>query len=544
MPMTRLVAPRTSVFWLAWLVGLALAGGCGEHGHQPSKPQGQASRSTASGITGDELFKLGLENLENAEQYRSAEMLEQVIERFNQWARLQAPLPNWKPDPLLDGLAPAYRELPAVQELDKLVFPRDDAFTLLAAVWVRDLSKWARGTSPDELDRAARLFDWTVRNIQLQPTVLGPDGRPVVRPRQFPWETLLVGHGTPLDRAWVFILLARQQQIDAALVSLTPPGETDKGRAVPWAVGVLVGGEIYVFDPALGIPIPGPDGVKLAAGGPLDIRPATLKQLAGDPALLRRLDLDGDRRYAVSAGDLARAVAEVEASPSELSMRMKMLEDRMAGPKRMTLAVDASAQADRFLKAGAVGDARLWTRPFSVLEQRVERVHLEEFDLQMPVWRGRIAHLRGNFTGERGATHFYQMARPPDAEIDALVADGKLPPALRPFVTRAKSDASFWLGLLSYDLGHLPAAIDYFQKWTLDATPGGPWTYAARFNLGRAYEAAGQYEQAIAQYEKDRESPGYHGMALRATWLRELSPKQVVPPKPAMAEPAPSPKAG
>ena len=65
----------------------------------------------------------------------------------------------------------------------------------------------------DDLERAKNLFDWTVRNIQLEPD--DPNRIP-----QFPWETLLFGRGTATERAWVFILLLRQLDIDAAVLAV------------------------------------------------------------------------------------------------------------------------------------------------------------------------------------------------------------------------------------------------------------------------------------------------------------------------------------
>lgn len=552
-------ATRLLVFVLMAAAVLGGPAGCKRGKAPPHRARGDSAGPAVPGISADELFKLGLADLEHLEHYQTGEMLQQVVDRFNQWAKAQEPLPGWKPDPLLDGLPQAYKDLPAVRELDKLAFPREDAHALLAALWIRDLSKWACGQSLDEVEQAGRLFDWTVRNIQLQAAASGPDGRPLARPRQFPWETLLFGQGTPLDRAWVFILLARQQAIDAAVIALAPPEGADQALATPWTVGVLSSGQLYLFDPALGLPLPGPDGVKLGPDGQLEIRPATLAQLADNPALLRRLDLDEARPYPVTPADLGRAVAQVAASPTELSMRMRMLEDRLAGADRMSISADASGQAGRLKSAGGVQGVVLWTRPFSVLEQRLELASGEEFNRQWALemlpfiageiqpdprsasprpgegallWRGRVSHLRGNLGGDRGATYFYQAARPPESRINTAVAEGRLPPGLRPVILRAKADATYWLGLVSFELGNPRAAADYFQKRTLEAAPGGPWTHGAAYNLGRTFEASGQYDQAIAQYEADAGSPGHHGNLLRARWLRELSVKPSPPGRP------------
>ncbi len=82
---------------------------------------------------------------------------------------------------------------------------------------------------------------------------------------QKPGETLLLGIGTPTDRAWIFILLCRQVGLDAALLAIPDPENREILR--PKWVGVLSDGEVYLFEPTLGIPLPGPDGWKLDAVG-------------------------------------------------------------------------------------------------------------------------------------------------------------------------------------------------------------------------------------------------------------------------------------
>ena len=64
------------------------------------------------------------------------------------------------------------------------------------AIWLRDISRWAHGDGFDDVSRATALFDWTVRNIQLE---ADEDSMP-----RRPWQTLLFGRGTAEQRAWVF----------------------------------------------------------------------------------------------------------------------------------------------------------------------------------------------------------------------------------------------------------------------------------------------------------------------------------------------------
>ena len=90
---------------------------------------------------------------------------------------------------------------------------------------------------------------------------------------------LLFGCGMAVERGWVFILLARQQGLDAAMLALADT-ESPLKAPQPWAVGVLHEGQVYLFDPVLGLPVPAQDGIVLGDDGQLAIRPATLAQAA------------------------------------------------------------------------------------------------------------------------------------------------------------------------------------------------------------------------------------------------------------------------
>ncbi len=540
--------------WVVAAVGGAIClAGCGMQPPSAQGPSPSGPPASVAGISADELFEMAVENLEHLEKYQWEQMLQQVVERLNQWIRFQSTPEGWQPDPLLRRLPKAYQQLPSVQQVNKLEFSQEDGFVLLAAVWARDLAKWVAGQTADELQQAEKLFDWTVRNIQLQP--IGVRGASW---QQLPWETLLWGRGTPLDRAWVFIVLARQLGLDAFGIGLVPVEGEDSARELFWAVGVLRDKEIYVFDPALGLPIPAPEGVRKGVGGGLEIRPATLRQLADNPVLLRRLDLGPEERYPVVSADLARAVALIPALPAELSVRMQMVETRLVGAARMGLTVRASELAERIKAVGGLRDIKLWSHPFMMEWQRLEYAQRPEFlrwylsemapfrmmrvggparrrtDDQehlpspqvvqepiSPLWRGRVAHLRGNLLGERGASYFYHQARPPDSELNIAVDEGKLPILVRDILLRAKMDASYWLGLLCFDLGEYQAALDYFEKRSLEPWPDSPWRTGAHYNLGRTYEVLGQYEQAIRHYQADAQAPDSHGRRLRATWIKE-----------------------
>ena len=424
--------------------------------------------------TGDEMFMEILQRLERlgeqdpatwdpktdslAMTWPQPDMLRQVVDRLNQWLASQEPPADWQLDPLVAQLPPSLRKLPPLEDAAAWEFSSYDGFMLEEAVWLSNLSDWARGKTLDDLDRARKLFDWTVRNIQLDPDA-------VERTRLLPREVLLLGHGSAMERAWVFILLARQQGLDAAVLALDkgtgrPKAGVQEGKDAPaapvpladlqpWCVAVLVDGKLYLFDPRRGLPVPAPGPIAVDRGGQLDIHPATLAQVAADDRLLRRLDVDPAHPLPIKAADLKHVVLLVEGSPQYLAKRMKLLESRLAGKQRMVLTARPAAQARRLVQAaGGKATAQIWALPYDTLQRRW-RLSPQEIVPQLlallpfyaytssPLLRGRVLHLKGRFSGETGATACYQGARRSNEDQaadfqEAMAAVGKLKKELQP----------------------------------------------------------------------------------------------------------------
>jgi hypothetical protein len=138
-----------------------------------------------------------------------------------------------------------------------------------------------------------------------------------------------------------------------------------------------------------------------------------------------------------------------------------------------------------------------------------------------PLYKARVLYVKGQFAGDEGAIHYFQIAMPPLRSIALSSADedDKLLRVL------AKMDAGYWSGLISYQQGNYRAALDYFLYRTLEKYPDGPWTTGARYNLARTYEADRKPQQAILIYASNTASPGAEGDLLRAKWLRKLGEK-------------------
>jgi hypothetical protein len=222
---------------------------------------------------------------------------------------------------------------------------------------------------------------------------------------------------------------------------------------------------------------------------------------------------------------------------------MQMLDERLAGRGRMEITIDASALAARGLAAlpgkPAAGRTRLWEFPWETLRRRRQEptirallselaplsVALEErrpgdgmARVVRPLYVARLREFRGDMEGAEGAKAAYLTARPSAAAIAEALK--RSPPAETDAVKRLyeamKQDATYWLGVLTLNEGDAETAVDYLGRMTLEASPDGPWSDAARVNLARGLLLLGNRKQAVAMLEADQ-SPQRFGSRLLAS---------------------------
>ncbi len=159
---------------------------------------------------------------------------EQIVERLNQWLRQTNSKVDWHATELISRLPESIREAPDMQEflsgdaLERAAFslPSEElrrkqsqgyeGRLLQEATWARDISSWVTAEELDSQARVDKLFDWTIRNLQL-------DAPSDNLPPQRPWQALVHGHATANGRAWVFAQLCRQEGVPVAVVR--PAGE-------------------------------------------------------------------------------------------------------------------------------------------------------------------------------------------------------------------------------------------------------------------------------------------------------------------------------
>lgn len=428
--------------------------------------------------------------------------------------------------------------------LGHISFAEHEGRLLQQAVWLRNISNWARGDAVGDVELAEQLFDWTVRHIQLE----GAEPEKVHHLARDPWEILLYGTGTAEQRAWVFANLCRQQGLPAVLLTATKTNTDGQAADKFWCAAILSQGEIYLFDPALGFPIPGVGGEGIA----------TLTAAANDPGVLRQLDLDDEHRYPWSQEDLQHVEAKIVRSPLSLSRRAALLQERLVGQSAFVIADDPAPWSDAFGNHEAIQRVALWAWPFEVLDRQLAmglaqnrnqrvRAALEfrVFAFEPRLWKARALHFRGPseiaadgtaeedddaIDGHKEAIKLYQSAVATSWEVAGQQSDEK-----RQTMQAARENAVYWLGLLKMDQGLTEsngkdleiAATSWFQQ-VLASKPPSAWLQGTRYNLARTYEALGRTEEAIELYEKD-DSPQWYGNRLRSRWLRETKARSEQP---------------
>ncbi|MHB8973566.1 MAG: tetratricopeptide repeat protein [Pirellulaceae bacterium] len=559
------------------------------------EPAPQASSPPPSSATTPQLerdhFAMAIDFLKQRDEHNMERSAGQTNYYLNRWARDQTADPRWMIDrrifsTLPDAIkrAPATKELTSDHVLATLEFHPGDVMFLEENRWLHAiaqgvgqqpppaaLAQWIKDSglsakSARNLTSCIALFDWTVRNIQLdalrpypKQSVAGPlspqesdasmvDWPPPMRGvpgpgyEEDPWHVLLYGRGDAYQRARIFILLARQLRIEVVMLGI----DRKTGRAEEWLPAVVLDKQLFLFDPELGLPIPGPGGVGIA----------TLAQVIADPQLLESLDVGDKYRYRVRRADLDKVVALLDASTEYLSQRMRLVEQNLDAADQMVLSVSTADLKKELEGCQGVTDVRLWALPLETDMYRRMRTSMMSADQQMQwqefldhgvlqglstVARGRRQHLLGKLEkqGDKpGATAYYLAARMSDAQIADMKTNRDLQKSLglektvgmldREWEQRlqqvqrlqieSKQHAAYWLGLTHQEEKDYEVAANWLKVRTLDADPAGPWTAGARYNLARCYEALGRIDEARQLYLID-ESPQRHGCLLRARQL-------------------------
>ena len=416
------------------------------------------------------------------------------------------------------------------------------------------------------LTKSIKCFDWVVRNVYLLDELVPTEddieqqrlndaedpaaaGVRMLGQQRHPWQTLITGRGDYVDRAKVLLLMLRAVDLDAVMLFA---GDDAK----PWAVGVAINDDYFLFDTKMGLPIP---GEKLGSV-------ATLKALRANKELLSGLDLTieeslaDDSKYWVRPEQTEKLMAKTYVVPESLAQRMAGLESSLVGENRLNLGAfpskemarlpklegvenslwDIAIETHRFRKA--VGEAIPKAVSEDQLSDRLRWYYSDEAYIdQFHSYRtNRVRFFKGKFESleedrRRNAVESCQVLMYSDDDIDTLatdktmmaiagVADDKNPVTFEATIKSVQAqmklvrrDVGLFLSQCLFDNGNPGTAANWLEgiarKDDVDR-----WRAGIEYLLGRSFESRKEYDLAVEQYRKE-DSNQLHGNLIRTRLL-------------------------
>lgn len=501
---------------------------------------------------------------------------------LNYWSKNVVESDSWKPSALLESISGKLRTIDFSTRMNKLEFGEPECEFLLQCQMMKEVGKWVverpyrdslfthwlesqktalASDDWNQLETTLKLFDWTVCNVGIEGQSKDAmrlvtnsempynDSAPTYR--QLPWQTMMFGRGDTWERARVFTQLAFIQGIDCVVLALPSlSGATENSSLRLWCIGVPIGGELYLFEPQWGLPIPiqSKEGI------------ATLREAKENPDVLRRAKLPGRfEEYPITQADLKNLVALIDAEPFALGRTMHTLERSITGENRVRLSMDTDALEQRLTKMEPNLSIRLWNVPWiahaynqSVRERLNDKSpfsmsYIEAFGafiMDTPICRARTLHFKGQFDNSveaTGALRSYMDVRVDEQTLKDMEFDKEIQASLgvikqpgepmenfqfrvaqaRQYFRRSKFDVAIFLAMLNCDLGKLDTANDWLQKRLLKTAGTERWHAHAHYLLGRNYEQQGKTAEAFKEYEFEN-SPQEAGNRIRIRLRKAL----------------------
>lgn len=228
------------------------------------------------------------------------------------------------------------------------------------SILARSIATQILDVATDDRERIVSAFDHVMQHVEL----LSESNVPLS-----PFHILMTGQGSAEDRTWVFAEVMTQMHFETLVVR----SATDKDA---WLIGVLLNDDVLLFDPLLGIAIPGMDET-----GPLPKSPATLKQALADPKVFANLSSDGFK-HPLDGADFSKLSVEIAANSTRWSSRMNIMQSKLAGDRSVMVydaiadAPDAEGTFSRMIAAGkerwSAEDVGLWMHP-EIQSDRISR---------------------------------------------------------------------------------------------------------------------------------------------------------------------------
>ena len=448
-------------------------------------------------------------------------------------------------------------------------FSKRDVTHIRDGLWYARISSLVAAAADTDLERATRLFFYVTRNIVLRSEE--DSTLPLA-----PFGVAMFGEGNARDRAWLFINLLRQLRIDAVVLQAK---ESPKNVLV----GVLLGGEVYLYDPELGLPVLTLEG-DLAAGA-ID-RPATLSEAAKNPKVLAAMSVSPDTPYPFTAASLSEARVLLVGATSFWSARMRRLQLALSSENDVllwqpleksdivpegVLARVAKVEAEGFQEA-SIG---IWEYPEQRLDGNVSlntsqlqvfALRSRAFESPIPIRnilsdretqdvrldiaeRGEFRHRKARnrqLLGEwKSVVPTYLKVRmwrdiPPLPKEMRFIERHEqrafkalLPTRVRLVHAEAADDAAFWAAVCQYEQGRVESAAKALQDY-MERTGAHEWESGAVWLEGLWRGELKQWAKAVKllQAIPDDDPHWFGAQVLVARWspLAKKAEKAATPP--------------
>ncbi len=503
-------------FWVGFLLVFTFChAGCGpKTAGTPNSSSGTTSGSADSTmtVTSDDVLTSAIHQL-RPENFDINAARDKPVSLLNSWRFKQAEA-KLLTDEAVPVSAPAGWVRPEEEtRLAQAKFDGYDASHIRDALFHRAVSGYLSDRGQTESQRIGIIVDFVCRNV-----ALWKDDE--IELPLLPYMTMQIGRGSAEDRAWEIAEILRQLRIDTVILR---PKSDVKGTSEKWLLGVIVEGQISLYDVRLGMPVWNQEAGDAESA-------ATLSQIVAHPEWLEQMAVN--EPYRLTAEDLKDLDVFVMTESSFWCRRMYNLEQVL--PTTDVCVIydpvsddnDRSGLLQRVAKAGnwPKESLKLWPYPrvqqAEMMRQNPERdQELQRltipFNVPFPIkvdasgkqtigvperklQRCRIDHLLGKFAD---ATTRYLRIRHLEVE--------PYPPEIEPINRMASQDALYWTTLCKYELGEYATAIDLLLDYQRKYDRKGKWFFPARSLLSQCYAKTNRLPEAIATLERSSSDDPY-----------------------------------
>ena len=407
-----------------------------------------------------------------------------------------------------DDAAPAISRLlgdAAAQRAAASRFDVRDAAHIRDALMFRAIAESVALSSENDLQRTVNAFAFVTRHVALV-------NRTAADPPLTAFDCLLLGRGNAAERAWAFVEILRQLEIDAVI--LQPSADGGTGLLVG---AILPGSGVHLFDPEIGLPVPA------AASGTaiLPEQPATLQDALADDGVLRQFDTPDGGAYGWTAELLASAKVQFVTTAEWSAPRMQIVQAALPEEYAAILydGVVASEAGRQPLneRIAAAGEDGLWTgeqlQAWTFAEERTAAFFaaggeeatavqqqfrivrgprvlrkqiidgqdvIVETDSPEPLRFVRVLHMRGEWQGALTAYGTIRSAPLQLGYTNVLV----------------REDAVYWIAVCQYELGRYDSAVNTLVLYLRDY-PTGSWARSSLELLALCEMHRGRPEAAV-----------------------------------------------